>query len=224
MHVEPALRSAPRPSHQGQAGPRAPTFVPHGLLHDAPRAMLPLALHRTRSGPFRPLLSAELLAAAIRSGAVECDPVSLRWTPPRWSAEAYMKRAWGRRTGHEGAHHRVLRGAAVPLLAALLPGAELEAERTWLVGGRSIKVDLAALGGGGAIVAEVGTVEGDAILALLLPRRRQRVQISHVVVLPFAGARNALNIDGYAFRLGRTAPIGSPSKTDLRTAWAAVLA
>lgn len=210
---------------RGQAVARAPTFVPHGLILDAPHSMLPLALHRTWSGAYRPGLTAGLLAAALRSGAVACDAVALRWAPPHRSAEAHMARHWTGRTGHEGGRHRILRGAAIPLLAASMPGARIEPERTWIANGRSFRVDLAAQSGSRrAIVAEVGAIEGDAILALLLLRPGPQRRISHVVVLPFAGARSARSIDGYAFRLMRTLPLGSHSRTTLRTAWTEVTA
>jgi hypothetical protein len=84
-----------------------------------------------------------------------------------------------------------------------------------------------APGGGRVIVAAVGAVDGDAVEALLRPRRRGRgvrrtASVTHVVVLPFAG-RRANGARGYVIRPVGVPPLVVPTRTELRLAWRALL-
>lgn len=218
------------PTRDGQSGshdrwPRAPAFVPAHLIRDVPATVLAVALHRDAAGFHRSHCSAMGLAAAVRSGQVACDPLTVRWLPPRVRADALMRDAWGRRTGHEGPAHRSLRGAAAVLLAAWFPGGEVEPEQPVHAQGRCVRPDLLVRGPDGCgVAAEVGTVEGDAILALLRTAGRGGAvcrSVSHVVALPFAG-QGATVSRGYLFRFSGTAPLPALEKQALRSAWSAL--
>jgi hypothetical protein len=199
-------------------------FVPVHIIADALSHVLALALHRDAWGNTRAGHSSRLLATALRDGAVECDPLLVRWTPPPADAASHLREAWGTKTGHEGEHHRQLRAAAVGLLAAWAPGAEIGAERPRSGRGRRVRPDLEVRAGRrGVILAEVGAVEGDAIAALLLPGPGVRdapgaAQVTHVAVLPFPG-RRAGSARGYTFRLAGQPALASPSRMELRRAW-----
>lgn len=200
----------------GAEHPRRATFVPVGLILDDPGRVLPMALHRTHHGTHRPSLSAERLSAAIKSGKVDCDPVAVRWLPPRAAAQAHLARLWDGATGNEGGPHKELRGVGVVLLAALAPGAVIEPERPQYGDGRSVRADLVARSGAVLLAAvEVGVVEGDSVLAQLLAKRAA----PYVIVIPFAGAGRR-SARGYAFRLRTTPVFASPPAVDLRAAWA----
>lgn len=190
------------------------TFVPRGLILDDPTAVLPIALHRTRHGTYRPYLSSTLLSTAIRCGEVTCDAVSVTWIPPARAAQAYISRLLGR-TGYESECHRKLRAVGVVFLTAFARGAVIEAERPHYGNGRCVRSDLVARRERNLIATvEVGAVEGDSILAQLLAYRAA----PYVVVIPFAGSRDR-SANGYAFRLQTTPVLVSPSGTDLRNSW-----
>ena len=216
-----------RPSASGGAL-RKPGFVSVHLVHGALSQVLALALHRDSAGVMRPGCSSALLAAALEAGEVAFDPLALPWIPALPDAEAFIHSAWGRRTGHEGTHHRHLRAAAAVLLAAIAPEAEVKPEAMRRSRGRDVRPDLQVEPGGGhVIVAEVGVVAGDAVEALLLPRRRgggarRSASVTHVVVLPFAGRRRN-GARGYVVRLAGAPPLVVPTRTELRLAWAALL-
>ena len=201
--------------------PRTPAFVSAHLIRDVPATVLAVALHRDVAGVHRPGCSAAQLAAAVRSGEVACDRLTVCWLPPPGRAEALMRDAWGHRTGHEGPAHRRLRGAAAVLLAAWFPGVKVEPERPVHAHGRCVRPDLLVRRPDGrCVVAEVGTVKGDAVFALLRATDRLPAcdSVSHVVALPFAGQGVAV-ARGYVFRLACVAPLPAPEKTALRTAW-----
>lgn len=217
------------PQRDGRSGwpdrwPRAPAFVSAHLIRDVPATVLAVALHRDVAGVHRPGCSAAQLAAAVRSGEVACDPLTVCWLPPPGRAAALMRDAWGRRTGHEGPAHRRLRGAAAVLLTAWFPDAEVEPERPVHAHGRCVRPDLLVRGPDGrCVVAEVGTVKGDAVLALLRATGRLPAcdSVSHVMALPFAGQGVAV-ARGYVFRLACAAPLPAPGKQALRSAWSAL--
>lgn len=218
---------APRDRRRGPPPiPGTSGFVPVRIIADALSHVLALALHRDAGGNPRAGLSSRLLAGAMRDGAVACDPLLVRWTPPPADAAALLREAWSTKTGHEGEPHRHLRAAAVGLLAAWAPGAEVEAERPRTGGGRRVRPDLQVRAGRRAVIlAEVGAVEGDAIAAMLLPGPTLRntpgdVPVTHVAVLPFPG-RRAASARGYTFRLAGKPALASPSHAALRRAWGA---
>ena len=62
--------------------PGTSRFVPLHIIADALSHVLALALHRDAWGNPRPGLSSRLLAAALRDGEVECDPLLVPWAPP----------------------------------------------------------------------------------------------------------------------------------------------
>ncbi len=234
MNAGPARVRPRRPSHGAlrPSGPgtalRKPGFVSVHLIRGALSHVLALALHRDATGALRHGCSSALLAAAFEAGDLACDPVVLPWIPALPEAEAFVRDAWGRKTGHEGAQHRQLRAAAAVLLLALAPGAEVEPEETRHAHGRAVRPDLRVEPGGGrVIVAEVGAVDGDAVEALLRPPRRGRgvrrtTSVTHVVVLPFAG-RRANGARGYVIRPVGVPPLAVPTRTELRLAWRALL-
>lgn len=192
---------------------------------NASARILALALHRDAAGTLLPHRSSHLLAAALLDSEIACDALAVPWMPALPAADAAMSEAWGARTGHEGERHRHLRAGAAGLLAAWAPGAEIESERPRHGRGRRIRPDLEARVGGCAFLAEVGATEGDAVAALLLPGPRARgvprdVPATHVVVLPFAG-RRSYSARGYVFRRADAPALGSPTRPELRAAWAA---
>lgn len=222
-----SAEDAVRGHFEGVPGvPRRSGFVPIRLITDALAHILALALHRDAAGIQRPGLSAGLLAGAIGAGEIECDPVAVAWIPPMPAAELAMAKAWGTRTGHEGQRHRHLRAAATGLLAALAPRMEIQAERPRHGRGRCVRPDLhVSFGPHGALLAEVGVVEGDAVAAQLLPEHRfWTVQVpapvTHVVVLPFAGQRTDA-ARGYVFRRAGQPALRSPRRSEIRAGWAA---
>lgn len=231
MHCRPTHPVLVEDAARGRAGasppiPRTSGFVPVHLMVNALAHVLALALHRDAAGAQRPYHSSGLLAAAMRDGEVECDAVAVPWIPPLPAADAAMAEAWGTRTGHEGGRHRHLRAAATGLLAALAPGAEIQAERPRNGHGRRLRPDLQVrIGRRGFILAEVGAVEGDGVAALLLPEpgaraSRAAAPVTHVVVLPFAGQR-ADAARGYVFRRARAPALRAPTRAEIRAAWTA---
>lgn len=199
-------------------------FVPVRIIADALSHILALALHRDAGGNPRAGLSSRILASALRNGLVMCDPLVVRWMPKAANAATILREAWGTTTRHEGEQHCHLRAAAVGLLAAWAPGVRIEAERPRSGRGRHIRPDLQVCATGySVIVAEVGTVEGDTIAALLLPgpncrSATQTPPVTHVVVLPFMG-QSAASARGYTFRLAGMPVLAPPSRTEVRMAW-----
>lgn len=215
------------------AAPRIPGtsgFVSvHTIVH-ASAKVLAFALHRDAAGNPLAYRSSHMLAAAMRDGEIACDALAVLWMPAFAAADAVMAEAWGTRTGHEGDYHRHLRAAAACLLSAWAPGAEIESERPRRGHGRRIRPDLQVRAGRRVLLAEVGAVEADAIAALLLPEPSRRTapespaaSPSHVAVLPFAG-RRAATARGYLFRRAGASSLPTPTRAELRSAWASFAA
>jgi hypothetical protein len=141
------------------------------------------------------------------------------------AADAAMVRAWGTKTGYEGKRHRHLRAAATGLLAALAPGMDIKTEQPRHEHGRCIRPDLqVSFGMNGVLIAEVGVVEGDAVAAVLLAEHRNSgvlagALVTHVVALPFAGHRTDA-ARGYVFRRVGRPVLRTPTRPEIRTAWA----
>lgn len=211
------------PSDRTHSGPRrtVPAFVPAPLLIELPRLVLAHALHRDALGASRPGCSAVSLAAAIISGEVICDPLTVHWLPPAIPADKLMLEAWYGRTGHEGTRHRRLRGVAAVLLTAWAGAPQVRPEVPLHAKGRGIRPDLVAARSSGDLIAfEVGVVEGDAVQALISTDSRNRPsRASHVAVLPFAG-QGATVAHGYVFRRSTIAALVTPKAVQLRSAWA----
>lgn len=201
-------------------------FVDAWRLAALPETEIGPALHRLSCGTLRACCRAERLAAAVRAGTILCKPAAIRWTPLPRSVESYMAHRWGACGGRaEHMLHRRLRGAAVPLLAALLPGRPLQAEAG--VGGRGCRdrrPDLLACDAvtGLAIAVEVGSTNADSVYQQLMSG-----SATHVLVFPFSGVdggKLVLSARGYQFHRADVPSLAVPPVTRLRRAWATLVA
>lgn len=219
-------RAVTRDTSSGPSSPCAVAFTPAEYLSQASEAELGRALHLYRSGRARSHCRAERLAFGLQTGGILCGPMLLPRLPSAAAARACISRLSFTHTGGaEGALHQRLRGGAIMLLAALVPGGHLEIEARPLgpeQRGRrpDVRVQDAA---GATLVAEVGTTDADSIYQQLTSG-----SATHVVALPypgvFGGTRSPHYAQGYQFRLAGQAPLASPSTYAVHRAWSALMA
>ena len=201
----------------------APTtfsLIPASRLHRDPWGLLPTALHVASNGTVNRRRSFATLAAAIDNHSVQIDDLVIPWTPTLRQASELPRNLWRRLLRREGCAHRQLRGEALPYVFWLAGRQRVDVE--WTGAGAHVRPDLALCRSDGMYVAvEFGDVRADAIAALLVDRQPRLV--SHVVVLPYVGRREAGELRGYAFRLSGTARLPIANAEKLAVCWRATM-